>query len=601
MFDLPKNLDTILHIGAGQCQELPAYLESSAKRIILVEPNPNLADFLRQRTKDENRVQVLEVAITDDPKLNHLTEYNLPEATSLYQPTGLKELFPGLRSTTTHIVTVKTPQALLEELSLADQRSLLVIQAPGAEKSIVHGLSGHSLMDCFSDLMVTANPQPFYKSNSYAEPVLAELKEQGYDIRGNDDQDAEWPQWHLTANPLGKKLKKLGEEKQILIDELQKSKNELDKANALAEKRENELEASCKKIEEENKKLTERANNLDEKTKKSEKRAEELAGRVEELKKRRDTLQKQLGDEQQAHKATQKELETLKKELESSLSQLEHYQDFNRLKEHMDYLFGQQSLQLEQAANALGQHVTRTTRSTSRELEAGLYLQRQLGEDLPSLEEGGERLPSVVALELSKQLKARPYDLIIEFGGGVTTSFMGQTLRKRVARSNKSSDSTDVAEYIDPSDDDLPKRILCFEHNRTSYDSLARSITESGLSPVINLHYSPLVPYTVQGQEYLFYDCSNRLQQVANVFENRSARIFILLNPSDRESRVDVGAALSQVLQYLSSHTLDLFLRSPNHAEMIQTWCSLLEQRGLDYQCDQKGTGQQASLLTVNP
>src|SRR5690625_7635220 len=94
----------------------------------------------------------------------------------------------------------------------------------------------------------------------------------------------------------------------------------------------------------------------------------------------------------------------------------------------MGYLFDQQRLQVEQAANALGRHISTTASTTARELEAGISLQHQFGGTLPSLEEQGNRLPSTVALQLARQLKAQPYDVILEMGSGVTTSCMANII-----------------------------------------------------------------------------------------------------------------------------------------------------------------------------
>src|SRR5690606_41357566 len=71
------NMQTIIHIGAGHCSELEAYLAGNAQRIVLVEPIPALAAKLAQRVKEHSHIIVLEAAVPTAPASNQLNEYNL--------------------------------------------------------------------------------------------------------------------------------------------------------------------------------------------------------------------------------------------------------------------------------------------------------------------------------------------------------------------------------------------------------------------------------------------------------------------------------------------------------------------------------------------
>src|SRR5690625_3949905 len=134
-------------------------------------------------------------------------------------------------------------------------------------------------------------------------------------------------------------------------------------------------------------------------------------------------------------------------------------------------------------------------------------------------------------------------------GSGVTTTFMAHTIKNTTRNENeKNSQQTELARYVDPSDDDLPKRIVCFEHNRAKYTELTASLKKSGLAPVVGLEFAPLVPDNHNGQEHLFYDCASRLQHIAKLLEGRQARIFILVNRATGGSQPEALVALPQVL-----------------------------------------------------
>lgn len=207
--NLPKKLDAIFHIGAGECEELPAYLASSARKIVLVEPNPSLASRLRRNTQSDARVEVLEFAVSDNPELTQLSEYNLLEAGSLYQPQGLRHLFPGLRLLAQHSVRTRSPEALLEQQPLEGTDNLLVLQAPGVELAMIKALVDAQKIDRIAQIWLTGPTETYYENAPPARETLNELKRQGYEIQNKIDSDPDWPQWQLASNPLARKAQAL--------------------------------------------------------------------------------------------------------------------------------------------------------------------------------------------------------------------------------------------------------------------------------------------------------------------------------------------------------------------------------------------------------
>jgi len=249
MTELPNNLETILHIGAGHGEELPAYLESDAKRILLVEPNPNLAEPLRRRAQNDERVQVLELAITDDVALNQLNEYNLPEAASLYRPTGLRQIFPGLRITAQHPVATKTPEEMLDQYPLVGDNNLLVIQAPGAEFAIVNALDNANKLGAISHIQLTLPAEVYYEGGHRADDILQALTRRGYDTEHTSTENPDWPDYHLACNPLARRLQDVDLEKQSLVQALQQSKNEKQYIQATLETAKQELTDARKEFD----------------------------------------------------------------------------------------------------------------------------------------------------------------------------------------------------------------------------------------------------------------------------------------------------------------------------------------------------------------
>lgn len=203
---LPKKIDVIVHIGAGQGEELNSYLNSSAKRIILVEPSVKLAAELRSRSERDPRVQVLEVAVSPSSGDNQINQYNLPCANSLYPPTGLKKLFPGLRLLGRQAVSTVTGHELLQQCTLISNQNALIVQTPGAELGIIESLTETGGIDQFSYLSVTCSEHRLYDTPSDSAAVLKILQEQGFDLVHRQDKDPDWPQWYFTIHPLVRRL-----------------------------------------------------------------------------------------------------------------------------------------------------------------------------------------------------------------------------------------------------------------------------------------------------------------------------------------------------------------------------------------------------------
>ena len=334
------------------------------------------------------------------------------------------------------------------------------------------------------------------------------------------------------------------------------------------------------------------------------KASQELAAKAEEDKRAIETrLNEALKVEKLERQRLTSELESLKQELKQTKEQLaSHSNTQNTLKtlqDRMEYLFGQNTLQLEQAANALGQHVSQTAETTARELEAGIALQ-QLAPGATAINQSG--LPKSAALELANQVNTKSYDLIIEMGSGSTAHFIAQTL-KGAGRELAAppSNQKELSHYIEASEDDLPKRILSFDHNRNRQKELSEKLSNAGLANYVSLQFAPLVPTQYNGKEHLFYDCGTRLQQVAHLFDSRQARILIVVNIDATETGPEPSAALPAVLQYLSAHQLDVVVHAAVQQQPAQQWKDILNKRGLDHTAFKAlGTGQ-VQHITVNP
>lgn len=693
----------ILHIGAGQASELPQWRKSDATRIVLVEPNPILAQQLRHKAADDATLTIVEAAVTPSSANTQLYEYNLPEANSLRPATGLKRLFPGLKTTATHSVATLTPTQLLADYGPAQgERAQLVLQTPGEEGAILKELIETGQLNQFQQLHLYANPEPYYQGSIAAKDILQQLTEAGFDITDVNQQDPDWPHWQLTRHPLKDQLISLQEETATLKQQLEEARQQAKKAQQNEQKRQQQLEkqlAEQKQQEgelEEHKKwqqqlrkerdtLKQQLEDAHQQAEQNEKQhkdqlAEHKAQQEAQEKKRqqlgkeRDTLKQQLEDaHQQAEKAQQneqkyqqqlaeqkkqqeaqqqehekqckqlreerdkfkqqrdeqvkakeaaqtergalkQERDALDQQLATANASLDAQQDQNRqlqkLQERMEYLFEQQTLQREQAANALGQHVTRQTHATIDSMQTCIEAQKALGASAQALSYDGKSLPHASALLLNRTLENGSYDVVLDISTGVTTAFLASALQQRDAnqlritqrqRPGKNTDGQ-LEPYTVAEAGELPKRLLGVTHSREQRQAMCNHLQHKGLEHLVDVQLLPLVEVSTAGHTALFYDLKRTLQRLADLFDERTARVLVVCAMDQQPANISVEALLPLLLQYLASHTLELVMlanQDEQTSKQQDTWVDCLKARELPYNLKEDAKGN-AWMLTVN-
>ncbi|NWN83353.1 MAG: glycosyltransferase [Halomonas sp.] len=282
-------MDVILHIGAGQGEQLEAWLAEGVRRVVLFEPHPELAERLASANKQRLNVSVAAVAIAAEEGGCSLQEYNLPEANSLRAPTDLKSLFPGLKRTNRYPVQAITPHRMMAEYGPADEEAArLVIEAPGEAYAMLQPLMESDELGRFSELQISMTVVPRYQGSVTAEQTLRALRDYGYDVVCHDDHDPDWPTWTLHRNPLKVALKQQQQALDQAEREKAKSHQECDALNQqvaeLRQARASEQAKACQERDALNRQVEERQakwKQLDQQHKKLQKELEALTVKLE--------------------------------------------------------------------------------------------------------------------------------------------------------------------------------------------------------------------------------------------------------------------------------------------------------------------------------
>lgn len=269
----------ILHVGAGRCAELSSYLSEKPRKVLLIEPQPDRARRLEQRTRDQAEVEVLAAAVdgagTGDGRFKI---FNLRDYSSLRSPSGLYETFPGLR--TTHEVDVETidiTDVVARENLTEDENHKLVIDAPGEEASIVAALASADLLTHFQRIDLYCGTLPLYEGAESSREIVARLAACGYDVQETDAAvDADRPRVTMLLSPI--KVENIALQKKVdaLVAECDRFKNELAEVTKARDE-------ACKSLREIEERLTKVTESRDELQTRDNERNRQLAERQQEL------------------------------------------------------------------------------------------------------------------------------------------------------------------------------------------------------------------------------------------------------------------------------------------------------------------------------
>jgi FkbM family methyltransferase len=241
IFPTPKR---VIVVGAGHGRDLPALMRSTPEHLVLLEPHPQWADFLRRQTAAAPRTEVLEYALDDQSGRGTLTVFNFPELNSLRPDPALASLLPGAQQTARLSVEIRSLKDLLQQWDESvSGNNWLIIDAPGLEQTVLRSLADPDVRSHFGHIVLRTGQHLYDGVAKDAESLEGLMLARGFRILGEADlSDGDWPRVHLQQfNDSGqhKKLearfetlklrsKALAKEKHQLQDQLKETRRELE-------------------------------------------------------------------------------------------------------------------------------------------------------------------------------------------------------------------------------------------------------------------------------------------------------------------------------------------------------------------------------------
>lgn len=194
---------------------------------------------------------------------------------------------------------------------------------------------------------------------------------------------------------------------------------------------------------------------------------------------------------------------------------------------------------------------------------------------------------------LVERIEQNDYDLIVEFGSGMTTVYTAKTLAARIRR--------DASRKV--------ARVLSFEHQeefcRKTRDLLAQGGCNEILDSVEVVH-APLQPYTApDGTTYQYYACEEQLSALSAAYKSPVSRILVTVDgPSGATGKNARYPAFPLVMRFFASAHIDFLLDDyfrDDERELAAAWQSACATAGLPISVAERACEKGAFLLSVNP
>jgi len=158
------SINTLLHVGACRAEEKRAYLSNGVKKIIWVEANPALCEFLEQKVADENNIIVNAAVSQKDGEIVTFNFANNEQSSSILPLGTHKQLFPGVYYTNRAFLETKSLKSILEELKVGKEDvDFINLDIQGAELLALKGC-GEEYLNNIQGVYTEINTEYVYEN-----------------------------------------------------------------------------------------------------------------------------------------------------------------------------------------------------------------------------------------------------------------------------------------------------------------------------------------------------------------------------------------------------------------------------------------------------
>lgn len=182
------------------------------------------------------------------------------------------------------------------------------------------------------------------------------------------------------------------------------------------------------------------------------------------------------------------------------------------------------------------------------------------------------------------------YDLILEFGSGITTLYTAKVLAVREKKSSSQKNAQAVT----------------FEHLEQFFVQTQGILVQAGLIEHVSLVHAPLQEYTApDGIPYQYYSCQKFLAELSQKYKSSASRILVIVDgPPGGTNKNARYPAFPMVMKYFAPAHIDFLLDDyirNDEKELAGMWQAACATAGIDYAIVEKQLEKEALLLRITP
>lgn len=236
--------------------------------------------------------------------------------------------------------------------------------------------------------------------------------------------------------------------------------------------------------------------------------------------------------------------------------------------------------------------IQKNTTNTIRQIQSFIGMQEYFATGvLPALNSEAHSWPvsADFALCVMQRVVLEQYDLVIEFGSGMSTVVVAKTLALRTER--------------EPS---AKTHFVSFDHLDSYYQQTLGYLKQSGVESFVQLILAPLHDWlAVDGQTYPYYSCQKVLAQLAKQRAGAKKRILVIVDgppaATGPHARYPAGPI---VMQHFPNSQIDFLMDDyirQDEKEVAKQWQHDVKTAGLSSAVRSYKFEKDACLITVHP
>ena len=507
----------IVGAGMGQGAWFELLKQKNIDNVLLIEADETHLKYLRKTYSNHADWNILQCLINDTPGEATFYRYSNSAEHSLLDPSHLKELWPNITPTETVCLKPLTLDSLNQKIQL--QFNWLIIDILPA----ITVLKGAVTLFENIDVLITREILDSTINSEKCQDISSLIKNQGFLCIGTEAElhPAIGHALYVRApQHLAPQLKQT----QRQLESLQK---ELHKKESAWNAEKNTLQHAAEKVIE----LKQQIQQL----------SATLEAKEEELNKTK-LAQTELAqcDKQQKvwmEQILAKQTKTIQKQFDKQNDELHHVSKFIK--------------------STLSKELFKATNHIESFWSAEHYFATGITPTLPTEMTKWPISPDLAML-LINLIESNTYDLVIEFGSGISTIVIAKALLHKAFK-----DHNTIAKFVS------------FEHNKDYYEKTLSQLKNNDLDQTVELKLTPLAPFTAtDNNTYSYYDCQFILKKLWQKFEGSHILVFVD-GPPGSTGKNSRYPALSHMLPYSDAVKIDMLLDDTirsDEQEIVKCW-----------------------------